>query len=173
MGRREVEIIETITVHNYPEEFSATYEADKVWNLIENRFFDVGECKTRWILDGEFKRVTGIQVLDADGVVVENMTARNYVLNGFYWTGVEGFRGSYLTAHNMGDYGIYAFGQGGTSLDAWKAPTNTFPDPGTGGAGGLGGYSQPPPLGSTVDGLGNPDLQPVRSVHASVSTAAA
>ena len=38
------------------------------------------------------------------------MTARNYTLNGFFWTGVQGFRGSYLTAYNNGDYGIYAFG---------------------------------------------------------------
>lgn len=61
------------------------------------------------ILDGEFTRINGIQVVGADGVALENLTARNFVLNGFYWTGVEGYRGSYLTAHNMGDYGIYAF----------------------------------------------------------------
>ena len=30
-------------------------------------------------------------------------------LNGFYWATVEGYRGSYLTAYNNGDYGIYAF----------------------------------------------------------------
>ena len=35
--------------------------------------------------------------LGADGVVVENMTARNYTVNGFFWTGVDGYRGSYLT----------------------------------------------------------------------------
>jgi plastocyanin len=69
-----------------------------------------GLDRNETILDGENKRVTGIQVLDADGVVIENLTARHYVLNGFYWTGVTGFRGSYLTAHNFGDYGIYAFG---------------------------------------------------------------
>jgi Right handed beta helix region len=37
------------------------------------------------------------------------MTARNYTVNGFFWTGVDRYRGSYLTAHNNGDYGIYAF----------------------------------------------------------------
>jgi len=37
------------------------------------------------------------------------MTARNYRFNGFFWTGVEGYRGSYLTAIRNGDYGIYAF----------------------------------------------------------------
>jgi len=61
------------------------------------------------ILDGEFVRGNGMAVL-ADGVAVENMTARNAVLNGFFWTGVTGFRGRYLTAYNNGDYGIYAFG---------------------------------------------------------------
>ena len=61
------------------------------------------------ILDGEFKRANGIAVLGADGVVIENMTARHYTLNGFYWNGVLGYRGSYLTAYNNGDYGLYAF----------------------------------------------------------------
>ena len=61
------------------------------------------------ILDGEFEKDNGIRVLEADGVAVENMTARNYTTNGFFWTGAEGYRGSYLTAHNNGDYGVYAF----------------------------------------------------------------
>lgn len=61
------------------------------------------------VLDGGFEMDNGIRVLDTDGVAIENMTARNYTLNGFYWTGVEGYRGSYLTAYNNGDYGIYAF----------------------------------------------------------------
>jgi len=61
------------------------------------------------VLDGKFTLGTGIMVA-ANAVAIENMTARNYTLNGFYWTGVKGFRGSYLTAYNNGDYGIYAFG---------------------------------------------------------------
>jgi hypothetical protein len=56
-----------------------------------------------------FELENGIRVLDTDGVVVENMTARNYVSNGFYWTGSDRYRGSYLTAYRNGDYGIYAF----------------------------------------------------------------
>ncbi|HHC09421.1 MAG TPA: plastocyanin [Actinobacteria bacterium] len=67
-----------------------------------------GEDRNTTILDGGFELTNGIQVV-ADGVAIENLTARNYVINGFYWTGVEGYRGSYLTAHNNGDYGIYAF----------------------------------------------------------------
>jgi hypothetical protein len=61
------------------------------------------------ILDGEFTRDNGIRVLGASNVTVQNMTARNYTGNGFYWTGVTGYHGSYLTAYRNGDYGIYAF----------------------------------------------------------------
>lgn len=60
------------------------------------------------IVDGEFLRPNGFNVL-ADGVAIENFTARHATLNGFFWTGVTGFRGRYLTAYNNGDYGIYAF----------------------------------------------------------------
>ena len=61
------------------------------------------------VLDGGFELQNGIRVLGADGVAVENMTAQNYTVNGFFWTGVEGYRASYVTAVRNGDYGIYAF----------------------------------------------------------------
>jgi plastocyanin len=60
-------------------------------------------------LEGDFKRSNGVHVIEADGVVVENMTARHYQANGFYWSSVIGYRGSYLTAYDDGDYGVYAF----------------------------------------------------------------
>jgi plastocyanin len=68
-----------------------------------------GVDRNEVILDGKFTLGTGVMV-GANAVAVENMTARNFTLNGFYWTGVNGFRGSYLTAYNNGDYGIYGFG---------------------------------------------------------------
>ncbi len=68
-----------------------------------------GLDRNRVILDGQFRMDNGFTVLGADGVVIENLTARHYTLNGFYWTGVQGYRASYLTAYNNGDYGIYAF----------------------------------------------------------------
>ena len=67
-----------------------------------------GVDRNEVVLDGQFTFGNGIMV-GADAVAVENMTARNYTLNGFYWTGVKGFRASYLTAYNNGDYGVYAF----------------------------------------------------------------
>jgi len=60
------------------------------------------------ILDGEFERASGLSTSFPD-VVFENMTARHYTANGFYWYGVDGYRGSYLTAYNNGRYGVYAF----------------------------------------------------------------
>jgi hypothetical protein len=61
------------------------------------------------IIDGEMQRTNGVEVFFADGVAVENLTVRNATGNGVFWTGVRGFRGSYLTALNNNDYGIYAF----------------------------------------------------------------
>lgn len=68
-----------------------------------------GEDRNTTIMDGDFSKSNGIHVVEADGVAIENMSARHYALNGFYWTSVNGYRGSYLTAYGNGDYGIYAF----------------------------------------------------------------
>lgn len=68
-----------------------------------------GVDRNEVIIDGEFERANGVEVLFADGVVVENITSMNHTVNGFFWTGVRGYRGSYITAVNNGDYGVYAF----------------------------------------------------------------
>ena len=68
-----------------------------------------GLDRNRVILEGGFTLDNGIQVIEADGVTIENMTARHYVVNGFLWSGVFGYRGSYLTAFNDGDYGLFAY----------------------------------------------------------------
>ncbi len=69
-----------------------------------------GMDRDETILEGGFELANGIHVIDADGVAVENLTARHFLVNGFFWSDVLGYRGSYLTAHSNGDYGIYAFG---------------------------------------------------------------
>ena len=53
MGTREVEMIATITAENHPDEFAATFEADDVWNLIENRFAPMSHDSTKWTLVSE------------------------------------------------------------------------------------------------------------------------
>ncbi len=54
MGRREVEMVETITVRNLPQEFSGTYEAKGVVNKSTHHFLPVGDNKTRYVSEQEF-----------------------------------------------------------------------------------------------------------------------
>ncbi len=68
-----------------------------------------GTDRNKVIVDGEFQRLNGIKVFGADGVAIENMTVRSTMGNGFFWTGVRGYRGSYLTAIDARVYGVYAF----------------------------------------------------------------
>jgi hypothetical protein len=55
MNGRMIEMVETIETRNLPDEFSGTYEAKGVWNRVENRFFEDGADKTRWVSNNEFK----------------------------------------------------------------------------------------------------------------------
>lgn len=55
MGKREIDMIETIMVMNLPKEFSATYEAKGVWNEMKNYFEEIDDQTTRWRSDSYFK----------------------------------------------------------------------------------------------------------------------
>ncbi len=55
MGKGEMEMIETVTVRNLPEEFSGTYEAKNVFNIVKNRFLALSENKTKYISENEFQ----------------------------------------------------------------------------------------------------------------------
>lgn len=55
MGKREIEMIETITVKNLPHEFSGTYEAKGVWNEAKNFFIPLGANKTLYKSENEFR----------------------------------------------------------------------------------------------------------------------
>jgi plastocyanin len=68
-----------------------------------------GVDRNETIIDGEYLRENGVEVFEADGVAVENLTVRNTMVNGLFWTGVRGYRASYVTAVNARVYGIYAF----------------------------------------------------------------
>jgi carbon monoxide dehydrogenase subunit G len=48
MGKREIEMIETINVRNLPQEFSGTYEAKGVYNTVRNKFVKISENKTKY-----------------------------------------------------------------------------------------------------------------------------
>jgi hypothetical protein len=55
MGKREIEMIETISVRNLPDEFSGTYEAKGVHNIVINKFVKLSENKTKYITEQEFE----------------------------------------------------------------------------------------------------------------------
>jgi len=55
MGKREIEMIETITVKNLPDEFSGIYEAKGVWNEVKNYFEAIDEDTTKWHSDCHFE----------------------------------------------------------------------------------------------------------------------
>jgi hypothetical protein len=87
-----------------------------------------GEDRNAVILDGDMDLENGI-VVRADGVAVENLTVRGYRANGVLFVGeldqrgasgdaygaaaetvqLQGYRASYVTAHDNGLYGLYAF----------------------------------------------------------------
>ena len=55
MEKREIIIVETITVKNFPDEFSAIYESKGVWNEVKNFFLEVDENTTKWVSENEFR----------------------------------------------------------------------------------------------------------------------
>jgi hypothetical protein len=55
MGKKEIEMIETITERNLPETFSGTYEAKGVWNEVVNRFVPLANDRTQWVLETDFR----------------------------------------------------------------------------------------------------------------------
>lgn len=55
MGKREMEMIETITLRNLPEELTGTYEADGTLNISQNRFIDINGLSTKWVAENEFQ----------------------------------------------------------------------------------------------------------------------
>ena len=59
------------------------------------------------VLDGAGTRDDAIDV-HADGVTLQNLSAHDFRKNAFYWDGVTGFTGSYLTVWNVLGYGIYS-----------------------------------------------------------------
>jgi len=54
MGKREIEMIETITVRNLPDEFSGTYEAKGVFNIVKNKFISLPDNRTKYVSEQEF-----------------------------------------------------------------------------------------------------------------------
>lgn len=55
MGKRNIQMVETIVRRDLPNEFTGTYEANKVWNEVANFFEESGPDKTKWVCKNEFR----------------------------------------------------------------------------------------------------------------------
>lgn len=55
MGKRDIEMVETITKIDLPNVFSGTYTAKNVFNAIDNNFEDLGNGTTRYWTQNEFR----------------------------------------------------------------------------------------------------------------------
>ena len=55
MGKRTIEMIETITLRDLPDRFDGTYDAKGVHNVVKNEFVEVGPERTKWISENEFQ----------------------------------------------------------------------------------------------------------------------
>lgn len=55
MGKREMEMVETILVRNLPDEFSGTYETNGAYNIVKNRFIALPGNRTKYINEQEFQ----------------------------------------------------------------------------------------------------------------------
>ncbi len=54
MGKREIEMVETIIEMDLPEKMHTTYETKGVYNIQKNYFKEEGD-KTRWVSESEFQ----------------------------------------------------------------------------------------------------------------------
>lgn len=65
MGKRNVEMIETIIVKNLPELYAFTYVAKGVWNEVHNHFEIIDENTTRYWTENEFKMKGMMRIIAA------------------------------------------------------------------------------------------------------------
>jgi carbon monoxide dehydrogenase subunit G len=62
IGKRKLEMTETITSKNLPHEFSGVYEANGGYNTVVNRFEDIDGKQTKYTAEHEFK-MSGVMKL--------------------------------------------------------------------------------------------------------------
>lgn len=59
---REMELIETITVNNLPDEFSGIYVHKHMTNSMVNKFEWLAASKTRWTAEIEYTQLNGMMI---------------------------------------------------------------------------------------------------------------
>lgn len=55
MGKRKVELVETIIKRELPDEFHVTYETKGMWNFVKNYYIELDSNKSIWKSENEFK----------------------------------------------------------------------------------------------------------------------
>lgn len=55
MGKREIEMVETVEANELPDAWTVIYESGKVWNRCVNRFVALDAHHTRWVFESEFQ----------------------------------------------------------------------------------------------------------------------
>ena len=55
MGKREMEMTETVIKRNFPDEYQVSYEAKGGFNIVTNRFQKLDENRCKFINDQEFR----------------------------------------------------------------------------------------------------------------------
>ena len=55
MGKRQIEMVETIIARDLPDQFIGTYEADGVYNEVANHFVAVSDTQTLWRCESTFQ----------------------------------------------------------------------------------------------------------------------
>lgn len=55
MGKRDMEMIETVLVRNLPDEFTGSYEVDGVYNVVRNKFEELSENTTQYSTENDFQ----------------------------------------------------------------------------------------------------------------------
>lgn len=58
-GRQTIELTETIVTNNLPDELTGLYEHKHMVNTMTNRFYRIGENKTKYVAEIEYTRFIG------------------------------------------------------------------------------------------------------------------
>ncbi len=55
MGKREIQMVETVVQNELPKVFEVTYEAKNVFNKLQCQFISLSPTQTKWVEHNEFK----------------------------------------------------------------------------------------------------------------------
>lgn len=55
MGNGELQMLETVIARNLPDEYTVTYEAKGVFNIVKSKFVKLDDNRTKYINENEFQ----------------------------------------------------------------------------------------------------------------------